>query len=247
MNPKVKERMREANSTLSVGIGGIILAGYLVALLTWFPVSAIGQPIWLLNCLEIAVSLMFAYFGVRHFWWAAPSVTSSAWGVDGTELYPHVTYASYHSVQFRAELLNAVFLIFFVPFKLPQDYLMALNAIRLILSIFFLIVILNDKGKNNVSTGKYKKVVPKELRKENTRLLRRTNLPIISSAFFGLSMIVAVMFDLKNGWQITVDQSLNSLFVLLALIPLAIHLVCARRISRWQSANNLRIEGEQPL
>lgn len=241
MNAEVKQTMSEANTSLSIGIGGIAMASYLVALLTWFPAGSVGQPLWLLNCLEIAVSLMFAYFGLRNFWRVSPRITSSAWNVEAIELYPYVKYASYQLFSFRTIIYGVVLWTLSAPINWPRDVSSSVSTIKIIAILAFLPFVLKDYRNFKKLTSDYKRRIPEHIRKEDKRLTSKANVALFSALIFNLVVFIAIKIisDFGNTGSPVVNPDLSGFLVLAALIPLTIHLLYARRITRQSGGQTI--------
>jgi hypothetical protein len=233
LDNEVRKRAEQVNSAMSLGFGGILLAVQLIALLTWFPAGSVGQPLWLLGCVEVIASFGFAFYGLKHLWRYIPSFMASAWGTAAPDLNFYVDYVTYHRSILRFQLLYLVFVIFTTPFHWPLRSELLGGSVKVIIVIGFFVIWLLELFRNRNLFQKYEAEFPKEIRKEDRNIARKGTIPIMSSIFFAGGMI---FFNMENAYPIANDLPLKhdwtGILTLLGLVPLLIHLIYARRLAR---------------
>ncbi len=231
MNAEFKAWLQEYWRATSLGISGTMMGVFLLALLSRFPNSVAGQPIWFFNILEIAISFIFGGYGFLNMRRLALQGTAIVWNSNDFSL---PLLLKMQRLTDRTQILVSSMVCFNAPFSwFEGDWGLPASSIKLILLIPLFILVMTKNIQVKETEQHYKQVFSPEVRKEHQRIVKKsTNLLLYSGLFmtfiYLLPFLSAKGFRYDMGW--TVDSVLGSPLVLAALIPIGIQLTFARQV-----------------
>lgn len=234
MNTEVKRWSEQKLTALYLGLGALIMASFLTALLSRFPAAAFGQATWMFTLFEILNSLVLMVFGFVQFRRVAAQETFSALNADHPNLSPDALRAKRQRYQTRAEVYSWCLLCLFTPVSLLNKAWFSLFLFaRALLTVILLALLFINFIQFIRIMWKYRQQVSPEIRRVDKYIRQRANFLLFPAIVFAITIIVVYSSSARfygESWTLEPEQGQN--LVIVALIPILIQFAYVYRLTR---------------
>ncbi len=235
MNAEFKKLVETRTVAQALGWGGMILGFNSFALLTFFPATSVGQPIWFLNFLEVIVSFGLALYGFSEAQKATLAGLAAIWNLSNSEIPSYANWWKMQRFAARLQVYTVLLLCLNVPLNSSIiELTRQINSIKLNIAFLLLFLMLIDFAWQRKFRWQAIQNAAPELRGVSDSVTGKSLILFLSAlTFLMLVSFTGINQNIGLPGQ-AVDQGFNSLVVIAALIPIVIHLVAARWVARRQ-------------
>lgn len=235
MSAEIRKWSNQFNIALNIGLGGIFLGSYLIALLSRFPSQGVEQPFWTLVLLETAAAFALAIFGFVQVQRTKSRLKASIGDNSNTD---DAGFVKYQRNQERGLVYIFLVMSVFAPINWPfgkwPDWVSA-GGFLFIVALFLLTM--NSMNSSKEAERQYEQTLTPELIKESTQAAGKNLIPLlISFIFFAAFQIASLFAKEKIGDNWTFKPEMSSILVLVALL-----LLIAEFMYLWRIKHETRI------